>query len=287
MKNNSTLGKIFLYVFLAAIVLLFVVPILWTLLLSLKTADDILAMPPKLFFAPTLANYASVILGTSSDKTATFAPTNTAFPYNLFNSAVIALSSTLLALLLGVPAAYCFSKYRFKRRQQLSSFILSTRFVPPVAVVLPFFFLFKIFRLLDTHACLIIMYTFMDLALIIWMLKNFFDEVPTEMIEAARIDGCANTRTLFTVALPMVQPGVAAAAILCMLFSWNEFLFAVLLTGKVAKTAPVAVYSFVTFREIVWGNLTAGGIITTIPVLLFILLVQKNLVRGLTAGAVK
>ncbi len=287
MKNNSVFGKIVIYVLLAAVILFFILPILWTLLLSLKTADDILAMPPKLLFSPTIANYASVLLGTSSDKTATFAPTNTSFPYNLFNSAVIALSSTLLALLMGIPAAYCFSKYRFRRRQQLSSFILSTRFVPPIAVVLPFFFFFKTFHLLDTHACLIIMYTFMDLALIIWMLKNFFDEVPSEMIEAARIDGCPNTKTLLTVALPMVQPGVAAAAILCMLFSWNEFLFAVLFTGKIAKTAPVAVYSFVTFREIVWGNLTAGGIITTIPVLIFVLLVQKNLVRGLTAGAVK
>jgi multiple sugar transport system permease protein len=256
-------------------------------LLSLKTADDILAIPPKLIFTPTLDNYASVLFGSTSKNTGSFAPTNTSFPYNLFNSALIATVSTMIALVMGVPAAYCFSKYRFRRRDQLSSFILSTRFVPPIAVVLPFFLLFRIFHLLDTHACLIIMYTFMDLALIIWMIKNFFDEVPSEMIEAARMDGCSNTRTLITVALPLVQPGIAAAAILCMLFSWNEFLFAVLFTGKIAKTAPVAVYSFVTFREIVWGNLTAGGIITTIPVLVFILLAQKNLVRGLTAGAVK
>ena len=287
MRTRISLRKTAVYLILIIISLSFVMPIVWMLLLSLKTSDEILVMPPKLFFLPTLDNYASVLFGSVSKSSGSFAPTNTSFPYNLLNSASISLVSTLLALTMGIPAAYCFAKFRFRRKQQLSSFILSTRFVPPIAVVLPFFLLFRTLHLLDTHACLIIMYTFMNLALIIWMLKNFFDEVPSEVVEAARMDGCSNTITLVSVALPLVQPGIAAAAILCMLFSWNEFLFAVLFTGKVAKTAPVAVYSFVTFREIVWGNLTAAGIITTIPVLIFILLVQKNLVRGLTAGAVK
>jgi multiple sugar transport system permease protein len=244
-------------------------------------------MPPKFIFTPTLDNYRSVLFGAKTVNVGSYAPSNTHFPRSLLNSMMIGLTSTFLALLLGTPAAYCLSKYNFRFKQDIAFFVLSTRFVPPIAVVIPFFVLFRQAQLLDTRLSLIIMYIFMNLALVIWMLKGFFDEVPTELQESARVDGCTQIGAFVRIALPLAAPGIAAAAILCLLMSWNEFLFAVIFTAKVAKTAPVGVYSFVTFREIVWGSLAAAGIITTIPILIFTLLVQKNLVRGLTAGAIK
>lgn len=286
MSTRKIMKMVITYLLILCILAFFLMPIWWMVTLSLKTADDNMAMPPKIVFKPTFENYKTV-LGFSRGVEGSFAPSNKDFPRNLLNSVIIGLTATFLALLIGTPASYGLSKYHFKRKRDLALFILSTRYVPPIAVVIPFFIFFRWSRLLDSHLGLILMYSFMNLALVIWMMKGFFDEVPTELSEAARVDGCSQLTAFFRIALPLAAPGLIATSILCLLLSWNEFLFAVLFTAKVAKTAPVGVYSFITFREIVWGNLTAAGVITTLPILVFVLLVQKNLVRGLTAGAIK
>ena len=166
-------------------------------------------------------------------------------------------------------------------------FILSTRMLPQFGILIPFYIMFAKLRLLDTYIALILIYLTFVLAFAIWMMKGFFQEIPSELEDAAQVDGCTRIKAIFKIVLPLAAPGLAATSIFSIILCWNEFLFALILTGLQAKTATVAIYSFVTFREIIWGGLTAAGTLITLPILIFFLLVQKHFIRGLTMGAVK
>ena len=214
-------------------------------------------------------------------------PTTKGFLSQAANSLAICLTSTFLALIAGVPAAYALSKFRFKKKQEISFFILSTRFMPPIVVVIPLFLLYRQLGLMDTRLGLIILYTFISLSLVIWMMKGFFDDMPVELIESARVDGCSRLGALFKVAIPVTRQGIVASAILTLIGTWNEFLFAVIFTSKNAKTVTLSVMGYVTIREVAWANMAAAGILITIPVLIFTIITQKHLVQGLTSGAVK
>lgn len=263
-------------------------PIWWIVNISLKTVDEALVIPPKLIYQPTLKNYKEVLFGVDrADNEGRWVPTTKDFPKMLVNSVVVGFASTVLALLAGIPASYALSKFKFKKKQSISFFILSTRFIPPIIIVVPLFVALRVLGLLDTLAGLIILYTFVNISLVIWMLKGFFDEIPHEIIESATIDGCGHFDVLLRIAVPISAPGIAATAILALIYSWNEFILAMLFTSKVAKTAPLGVMGYVTVREVAWSNMAAAGIIIAIPVLIFTIIVQKNIVRGLTAGAVK
>lgn len=268
------------------VVILFLIPILWTLVSSFKLPSDILTMPPRWLFTPTLDNYLAVLFGKRVIAGTTF-PEVRGFPGHLLNSVLISLGATFCSLLIGTPAAYTMARFRFRGKRDLAFYVLSTRMAPPLAVLIPFYILFSQLRLLDTHIALLIVYTTFNLSFAIWMMRGFFSEIPTELEDAARVDGCSRYGAFARVALPLAAPGLAATAIFCLLLSWNEFLFALVLTSKVAKTAPVALYSFVTFHEVLWGSLFAAGTMVTLPVLVFTLLVQRNLVRGLTMGAIR
>jgi len=248
-------------------------PVLWLLQMSLKTGVDAFRMPPLLLFTPTFENY----LGLLQER----------FPKFFMNSVVVSLTTTALSMLLGVPAAYALARARFRGIGPLRLWILFTRMVPPIAVALPFFLMFRVAGLLDTRLALVVVYLTFNLGLVIWTMEVFFAGIPPSLEEAARIDGASLLRTFLMVSLPLTAPGLATTAILCFLFSWNDFFFALVLTRTVAMTAPVGIINFLNYEGWEWGKIAAGGTVVMLPVLLFGFLVRRYLISGLIVGAVK
>ena len=258
---------------IALLLLVLLSPFLWLLQMSFKTNDQILQVPPPLLFKPTLENYSALW--------------HSAFSESFVNSLLSASFSTLLALLLGVPGAYALSRWTGRGKGALRLAILVTRMAPPIAFTIPFFLFYRWVGLLDTVTGLVLVYTSFNLPLVIWMMQPFFETVPASLEEAALVDG-ASQRVIFTrIMLPMVTPGIAATAILCFLYAWNDFFFALILTRTAARTAPVAVVNFMNYEGWEWGKIAAGGSLVMAPVLVFSLAVRRYLVSGLTAGAVK
>jgi multiple sugar transport system permease protein len=258
---------------IALVLIVLLLPFLWLLEMSFKSNELILQFPPPLIFTPTLANYTSLW--------------QSAFSASFVNSLLSASFSTAFALLLGVPAAYVLSRWAGRGKRALSFAILVTRMAPPIAFTIPFFLFYRWIGLLDTVTGLVLIYTSFNLPLAIWMMQPFFETVPASLEEAALVDG-APTRTVFLkIVLPMVAPGIAATAILCFLYAWNDFFFALILTRTSARTAPVAVVNFMNYEGWEWGKIAAGGSLVMAPVLIFSLAVRRYLVSGLTAGAVK
>ncbi|NLJ86408.1 MAG: carbohydrate ABC transporter permease [Firmicutes bacterium] len=272
--QRKRLGSILNTSILLIITILFFLPIVWACLMSFKTRVDALAMPPKWVFKPTMANYKAV-WGDGR------------FLKYTKNSLIIAAASTGLGLVLGVPAAYSLARHRFKGQRALLLGILSTRMIPPVAFVIPFFIIFTRLSLNDTHTAVIIMHLTIILGYVIWMMRSYFMDIPKEIEEAALVDGCSVWQTFTRIVLPISAPGLGTSAIFSFIFSWNEFLYAMVMTTVEAKTLPLGVYNWVAYEEIMWGELTAASVIAMIPVIIFYGFVQKALVRGLTMGAVK
>ena len=241
---------------------------------SLKSRVDALASPPVWIFRPVFFNYFDI-----------FQENN--FGRYFRNSLVVATFGTAFALILGVPAAYSLARRPFKREADLSFWILSQRMMPAIAVIIPMFILLRTVRLLDTYLGLIVVYVTFNLPFVIWTMRGFFQDLPIEMEESAMVDGCSRYGAFWKIALPLVAPGLASAAIFTFLFTWNEFLFALILTGRNTATMPVAVQLFMRETGIDWGRMTAAAVVMMVPTLLFTLVAQRYLVRGLTFGAVK
>nr|WP_285761682.1 carbohydrate ABC transporter permease [Nocardiopsis ansamitocini] len=256
-----------------AIALLFVSPALWLVLTAFKQESDAATDPPTFFFEPTLDQFRTVF---ASDF----------LPY-LGNSLVATLVSTLLVLLLGVPAAYALSIRPVKRTQDVLFFFISTKMLPVVAVVVPLYVAAARLSMLDTVWTLVILYTAMNLPIAVWMLRSFFLEVPKGIIEAAQLEGAGLPRVLWSVMLPIMAPGVAATALICMIFSWNEFFFAVNLTASQAATVPVFMVGFITSEGLFWAQLAAAATLASLPIVVIGWVAQRQLVRGLSMGAVK
>ena len=259
-----------LVILLAAMIML---PFVWLVLMSFKTTEDIFAFPPKLLFAPTLENYAG--LWASS------------FRHSFLNSAIVSVSSTLLALLVGVPGAYALSRISLRHEKPLSLLILASRMAPPIAFTIPYFLAYRWMGLLDTRLGLILIYLTFNISLVVWLMRSFFDACPRSLEEAAWVDGATLWQGFTRVMLPISGPGVAATAILCFLYSWNDFFFALILTRNQAMTAPVAVVNFMNYEGWEWGKIAAGGTMVMLPVLIFSIVVRKFLIHGMTTGAVK
>jgi len=243
-------------------------------LTSIKTEVDALSFPPKWIFKPTLGNYRDIF------KTSSLAR-------YMLNSLIVASLNTCVSLALGSMAAYGLARFRFKGSENLSFWILSIRMMPPVASIIPIYIIMKKVHLLDTPWALVIIYLTFNLPFVVWMMKGFFEDIPREIEESALIDGCSEFEVFRKMAIPLVAPGLAATAILIFIFSWNEFLFALILTGTRAVTLPVGIIGFMKETGINWGYMTAGGILALVPVVIFTILVQKHLVKGLTLGAIK
>jgi multiple sugar transport system permease protein len=246
-------------------------PFFWLLQMSFRSNDDIMEL--TLFFRPTLENYGALRVGQ--------------FPRSFANSVLSSMASTLLSLLIGVPAAYALSRVEVRARRQIALWVLSTRMAPPIAFTIPFFLAYRHLDLLDTVLGLVIIYLTFNLALVIWMMRSFFDGVPRALEEAAWIDGSSVWGAFLRVALPLAAPGLAATAVLCFIFSWNDFFYALILTRTGAMTAPVAIVNFMQFEGWEWGKIAAGGTLVMLPVVVFSILVRRYLISGLTLGAVK
>ncbi|MGB9674053.1 MAG: carbohydrate ABC transporter permease [Anaerolineales bacterium] len=263
---------IYLLVILAVIISL--APILYLLITSFKDPQLTFALPPVWIFTPTLQNYREVLAGGEFEK-------------YFMNSLVVAVTTTAIALALGGLAAYGFSRFRFRGAFWLRMSSLIPQMLPPITIIVPLYVVFNGLNLLDTRWALVISYLTFTIPLAIWMMVGFFEDVPIELEEAAMIDGCTRPGALLRVSLPIAAPGLAATAILAFLYCWNEFLYAVILTGRNARTLPVTITSFMTNKAILWGRIAASGSMVLIPVLIFALVAQRYLVRGLSRGAVK
>jgi sorbitol/mannitol transport system permease protein len=257
--------------------LLFVAPVLWMLLTSFHSEPDAATNPPS-FFAPlTLQGYENFFGGATG-----------ASPWPpLINSLSASLISTIVVLVLAIPAAYALSIRPVRKWTDVLFFFLSTKMLPVVAGLLPIYLIAQNIGLLDNVYLLVILYTSMNLPIAVWMMRSFLAEVPVEVLEAAQLDGCGLLRTLRTVVIPMVLPGIAATSLICFIFSWNELLFARVLTATVAQTAPVFLTSFVTSQGLFLAKVCAAALAVSLPVLIAGFAAQDKLVQGLSLGAIK
>ena len=271
-RYRRVLGRIGLYLSVAALVSPALLLFLWMLSLSLKNEADNTAFPPVFIpNPPTLANFIDVF-----EK-------NDFLLYG-WNSIVVSFTATGLALLLGVPAGYGIAKAKATRAALL---ILVARITPGLSYLIPLFLLFQWIGLTGTLTPIVITHLVITVPIVVWIMIGFFEGLPSELEEAALVDGATIWQAFRDVALPLARPGITVALILAFIFSWNNFIFGVVLAGRETRTLPVAVYNVLTFEQISWGPLAAAALLVTLPVLLLTLLMQKEIVAGLTAGGVK
>lgn len=256
------------------VVFLFFFPILWTILAGFKSESTAVAQPPAFFFVPTLANYHEAL--TNADYLSFFT-----------NSMIVSVGSTLFALILGIPAAFVLGLFPTKGSAGTLSWVLSTKMMPAVGILIPLIIIFKHIGLFDTRVGMVVLYTGVNLPLVIWMMRSFFAEVPKDIIEAARVDGAPIGNILWSITLPLVSPGMAATALLCLIFAWNEFFLVVNLAGPHASTLPVYIAGFMTSEGLFWAKMSAAATLAILPVCVAGWAAQRALVRGLTMGAVK
>ena len=284
-----------------------ITPLLWIFLTSFKTSADAVAYPPKVFSQPSLEGYCN-LFNISSRQTPEFmaslpppqgycdrvarergmiiaGPSKT--PGRLLNSLVIGFGSTFLAVFLGTLAAYALSRFRVPVKDDLLFFILSTRFMPPIAVAIPIYLMFRQLGLLDSYVGMILLYTAVNVSLAVWLLKGFIDEIPREYEEAALVDGYTRLQAFVKTVLPQATTGIAATAVFCLIFSWNEYAFAVLLTSGNAQTMPPFIPFIIGEGGQDWPAVAAATTLFVVPILIFTVFLRKQLLRGITFGAVR
>lgn len=259
------------FALLALFFVLFMFPFVWMILSSFKTQVQIMQMPPKWLFTPTLKNYTDVLEGQD-------------FIWYIINSFTIAAGSTLAGLLLGLPAAYGIAR---SKMHSLGFTILVARIVPGITFLIPWFMIFSRLKMVDTLPAVIMSHMLVTMPFIVWVMIPFFEGIPGDLIDAARVDGCTEQYAFLRVVLPISGPGIITGSILAFVFSWNNFMFSSVLTGVHTKTLPVAIMTFISYSEVNWGGLMAAAVIITVPVLILAMATQRYIVRGLTAGAVK
>ncbi len=263
----------------AALSLLFVLawafPILWSLLNSLKTEQDVMAYPPKLVFRPTLDAYSDVLFGSAS-----------ILP-NLWSSIVISAGTTVITMVMAVPAAYALARLRVPGKRLAGFYILATQMLPPVGIIIPYFLILRDVGWIDTYQGIILIYLSFSLPFAIWLLVSYFEDIPLEMEEAATMDGAGRLRTLWRIIIPQVRGGIAVTVVFVFLNAWNEFLFAVVLSGNTVRPVTIAMFNFVSVEQTLWTKLAAVSVLAMLPVIVLGVVAQKHIVKGLTVGAVK
>jgi multiple sugar transport system permease protein len=243
----------------------------WMVMTGLKTGVQNIAYPPEFIFTPTLENYQAV-----------FQQHN--FLRYLMNSLIIAALATGISLLLGLPAAYSIAKYR---QGKIGVMILLARMTPFVSYLLPWYIIFRYLKLIDTYTALTLTHLIITLPMVTWLMVAFFESVPADLEDAAMIDGCSRLQSFRIIVLPLVRNGIATSAIMAFIFSWNQFLFSLILSGPKTKTVPVAVYNFISYGKIDWAGIGAAATLIVLPVSIFAFFVRRTIVQGLTMGALK
>ncbi len=266
--NHTTVGVV---AWIVGIIFFF--PVLWMVLTGFKTEAQAYTNVPHIFFSPTLSEFKSVF-------------DSGLWPY-VANSAFATIVSTLLVLLLATPCAFALSLRPVRKTRDVLFFFISTKMLPVVAAIIPIYIAARDLHMLDNIFTLVILYTAMNLPIAVWMMRSFFLEVPGELLEAAEMDGAPLRRTVTEVILPVVAPGLAATALICCIFSWNEFFFAVNLTATQAATVPVFLVGFISSEGLYFAQLAAAATVATLPVIIAGWIAQRQLVRGLSFGAIK
>lgn len=296
MGKHSLSSKILIYFVLSVFVIIALFPIYWCISSSLKNPKDVFSLPPKFVFTPNLDNYrvllfgelkGEVLEGRGGIESTGEGGGDTNFPKNYLNSIIIASVSTLASVFLASLAAYSCSRFDFKGKNVFLIGALLTRMIPPVVIIIPVRTIFQRMGLLDTHLGMILAYLSFNLPFSLWLLRAFFSQTSASLEEAAMIDGCSRMGAFFRIAIPLAFPGMISAAILNFVYSWNEFLFALVLTSYRAKTVTPAVVEFITDKAILWGKLYAGSVMIVIIPIIFAIVAQRYIIQGLTLGAVK
>jgi multiple sugar transport system permease protein len=281
----------------AVVALAFAFPLLWMLMTSFKTPREYYSMPPSFLpkslvlfhykeaFAPWTIDpnelsEATYYIEESAGRVESVVP-------NIFNSLIIIFGAVGLALLVGIWAAYALSRFKFRGSENLGGWILSTRMMPPIVMAVPMFWLMRRVGLTGTHVGLILIYVMIQLPFIIWMMKGFFDEVPTSIEESVLVDGGSRATAMYRVILPLAFPGIVATALFCIFLTWTEFLFASVFTNSSSATLPVVLSWFRQDRGILWGQMSAVMVVALIPIMAITMAMQKQMIKGLTAGALK
>ncbi|HTU02424.1 MAG TPA: carbohydrate ABC transporter permease [Candidatus Sulfotelmatobacter sp.] len=271
MGSRTRLKRVAFYGSLLFVVAVFVFPFLWMVFNSFKTHEKILEYPPAFVFPPTWSNFRNVFA-------------QTPFAQYTWNSVIVACGALGVGMLLGLPAAYGIARHRHRG---VALGILVCRMIPGISFLVPWFIVFRALGLLDTYPGLVVAHLVITVPLITWIMIGFFEEVPLELEEAARIDGCSRLGVFLRIAVPLVRPGLVSAGILALIFTWNSFLFPLVLAGVKTRTLPVVVYSFMTFDYLDLGGIYAASTLITLPVIIMVLAVQRQFIRGLTIGGLK
>ncbi|MEL0279416.1 MAG: carbohydrate ABC transporter permease [Deltaproteobacteria bacterium] len=284
MNQLSTSQRVFRGILLGLVILFFMFPIFWIFLMSFQTNEQILRIPPSIFFEPTLINYQALITGRLETQAGNL---DIAFMENLWNSVFLSSSAVLLSLVLGVPAAYAFARYRFRLGEDIAFTILSFRFAPPLLVLLPLTLYFEDIGLSNTYTGLIWVYQLISLPLILWIVRGYFEYISQDIESAYRLAGHSWLQTFLKISIPLARPGIAAAGLLSFIFAWNNFVFALVLASADKQPVTVGALAFVTASGIQYGQIAAGIVLSVTPTLLLALYAQRYLVEGLSLGAVK
>ena len=257
------------------ITLIVAFPIYWLFLMAFKSADEVYAVPPVYFPAdPSLGSFASLFRGASFDA------------QTLINSLIIATSTTVIAMVLGTMCAYSMARFR-TGGHNFAIWIMSQRMLPPIAIVFPLFLAFAFIDILDTFPSIIVVYVAFNLPFVIWMMRGYIEDVPVAIEESALVDGCTRWQVLYKIIVPMSRAGIFATAVFTFLFTWNEFVFALVLTNNHIVTYPVQVTGYFAAQQTYWNSVGAMSILGTIPVFFAVVFFQRYLVRGISMGAIK
>lgn len=271
---KKNFGNIIEHLIILIAAVIFIFPIYWMVATSFKHQVDAFTRTPQWVFTATLDNYHAILF-------------NSGFLELLINSLIVGVISTIVVLLLGISIAYPFARYKLSGGKHIITWVITLRIIPPIVTILPLYLLFARLGLVDTFVAFILMHIFFNLPLATLLLYGFFKDIPGELEESALVDGCNRFTAFFRIIFPVIKPGLVAAGLLSFIFSWNEFLFANILSGPNVKTAPVGLNEFSTPVGVLWGQISAAGVLIVLPVAIIAIIVQRHMIRGLTMGAVK
>ncbi len=273
-KGNNKINGTLLNLLTFAIVLFSLFPLYWLISTSMKTKLDAFALPPQWLFVPNFESYASVL-------------TSDGFAESYMNSFIVAIMTTVIAIVFGVMSGYSLARNTSKGGRAMGLWIILSRMIPPMGIILPFYVVYRELGLLDQHFTLSLLYLTTVLPFVTWLIMGFVKGVPFEIEEAAMIDGCSRTRSLIKVIIPIIMPGIATCSMFAFMMSWNEYFYALIITGKNTRTVSLAIQRFMSSSGTNWGELCAAAVLVVVPILIFTMISQKSLVSGLTSGAVK